>query len=57
MRMLNGARLPVNGLYSIVRVNWLIAVETNSSSSTALRLADLEALPSNSTMDVVKDRP
>ena len=45
MRMLNGARLPVNGLYSITGVDWLIAAGINFSSTTALRFADLEGLP------------
>ena len=39
MRMLNGARLSVNGLYSITGVDWLIAVGKNFSSTTALRFA------------------
>ena len=50
MRMLNGARLSVNGLYSITGVHWLIAAGINFSSTTAFRFADLEALPSNNTM-------
>ena len=50
MKMLNGARLSVNGLYSIVGVEWLIAAEINFSSTTALRLADLEGLPSNNNI-------
>ena len=49
MRMLNGARLSLNGLCSIVGVDWLIAAEINFSSTTALPLADLEKLPSNYT--------
>ena len=53
MRMLNGARLPVNGLYSIAGVDWLIAAGINFSSTTALRFADLERLPSNNTMGPV----
>ena len=39
MRMLNGARLSVNGLYSITGVDWLIAAGINFSSTTALRFA------------------
>ena len=49
MRMLNGARLSVNGLYSIADVDWLIAAGINFSSTTALRFADLEVPPSNIT--------
>ena len=57
MRMLNGARLSVNGLYSITGVDWLIAACTNFSSSTALRFADLEGLLSNNTMSPVNAIP
>ena len=57
MRILNGARLSVNGLYLIVGVDWLIAADINFSSTTALRLADLEGLPSNNTMGPVNSRP
>ena len=57
MRMLNGARLSVNGLYSITGVDWLIAAGINFSSTTALRFADLEGLPSNNTMGPVNARP
>ena len=53
MRMLNGARLSVNGLFSITGVNWLIAAGINFNSTTALRFADLEGLPSNNTMGPV----
>ena len=42
MRMLNGARLSGNGLYSITGVNWLIAAGINFSSTTTLRFADSE---------------
>ena len=52
-RMLNGARLSVSGLYSITGVDWLIAAGINFSSTTALRFADLEGLPSNNTMGPV----
>ena len=45
MRMLNGARLSVSGLYSITGVDWLIAAGINFRSTTALRFADLEGLP------------
>ena len=45
MRMLNGASLSVNGLYSITGVDWLKAAGINFSSTTALRFADLEGLP------------
>ena len=56
MRMLNGARLSVNGLYSITGVDWLIAAVINFSSTTALSFADLEGLPSNNTMGPVNAR-
>ena len=56
-RMLNGARLSVNGLYSITGVDWLIAAGINFISTTALRFADLEGLPSNKTMGPVNARP
>ena len=57
MRMLNGARLSVNGLYSITGVDWLTAAGIHFSSTTALRFADLEGLPSNNTMGPVNARP
>ena len=57
MRMLNGAKIGVNGLYSIVGVDWLTAAEINFSSTTALRFADLEGLPSNNTIGPVNSRP
>ena len=57
MRMLNGARLSVSGLHSITGVDWLIAAGVNFSSTTALRFADLEGLPSNNTMGPVNARP
>ena len=57
IRMLNGARLSVNGLYSIAGVDWLIAAGINFSSTTALRVADLEGLPSNNTLGPVNARP
>ena len=57
MRMLNGARLSVSGLYSITGVDWLIAAGINFSSTAALRFADLEGLPSNNTMGPVNARP
>ena len=57
MRMLNGARLSVSGLYSITGVDWLIAADINFSSTAALRFADLEGLPSNNTMGPVNARP
>ena len=57
MRMLNRARLSVNGPYSITGVDWLIAAGINFSSTTALRFADLEGLPSNNTMGPVNARP
>ena len=50
MRLLKGARLSVNGVYSIVGVDWLIAAGINFSPTTALRFADLEGLPSNNTI-------
>ena len=57
MRMLNGARLSVSRLYSITGVDWLIAAGISFSSTTALRFADLEGLPSNNTMGPVNARP
>ena len=51
--MLNGAGLAVNGLYSIAGVDWLISAGINFSSTTALRFANLEGLPSNNTMSLV----
>ena len=57
MSMLNEARLSVNGLYSITGVDWLIAAGINFSSTTALRFADLEGVPSNNTMVPVDARP
>ena len=57
MRMLNEARLSVNGLYSITGVDWLIAAGINFSSTTALSFADFEGLPSNNTMGPVNARP
>ena len=57
MRMLNGARLPVNRLYLITSVDWKIAATTNFSSTTALRFAHLEGLHSNNTMGPVNARP
>ena len=56
MRMLSGARLSVSGLYSITGMDWLIAAGINFSSTTALRFADLEGLPSNNTMGPVNTR-
>ena len=56
-RMLNGAMLSVSKLYSITGVDWLIAASINFSSTTALRFADLEGLPSNNTMGPVNARP
>ena len=56
MRMLTGARLSVNGLYSIAAVDWLRAAGINFSSTTALRFADLEGLSSNNTMGPVNAR-
>ena len=55
--MLNGARLSVNGLYSITGVDWLIAAGINFNSTTALTFADLEGLPSNNTMGPMNARP
>ena len=55
-RMPNGARLSVNRLYSITGVDWLIAAGINFSSTTALRFADLEGLPSNNMMGPVNAR-
>ena len=56
-RMLNGARLSVSRLYSITGVDWLIAAVLNFRSTTALRFADLEGLPSDNTMGPVNARP
>ena len=56
IRMLNGARVSVNGLYSIAGVDWLIAASINFSSTTALRFADLEGPPSNNKMSPVNAR-
>ena len=56
-RMLNEATLSVTRLYSITGVDWLIAASINFSSTTALRFADLEGLPSNNTMGPVNARP
>ena len=42
--------------YSITGVDWLIAAGINFSSTTALRFADLEGLPSNNTMGPVNAR-
>ena len=56
MRMLSGARLLVSGLYSITGVDWLIDAGIKFSSTTALRFADLEGLPSNNTMGAVNAR-
>ena len=56
-RMLNGATLSVSRLYSITGVDWLIAASINFSSTTALRFADLEGLPSNNIMGPVNARP
>ena len=47
----------VSRLYSITGVDWLIAAGINFSSTTALRFADLEGLPSNNTMGPVNARP
>ena len=55
-RMLNRAMLYVSRLYSITGVDWLIAASINFSSTTALRFADLEGLPSNNTMGPVNAR-
>ena len=55
--MLNGATLSVSRLYSITGVDWLIAANINFSSTTALRFADLEGLPSNNTMGPKNARP
>ena len=57
MRMLNGARLSVNGLYSITGVDWLIAAGINFSSTSTLRFVDLEGLPSNNRMGPINARP
>ena len=56
MRMLNRARLSVNGLYSLTGVDWLIAAGINFSSTSALRFADSEGLSLNNTMGPVNAR-
>ena len=50
IRMLNGARISVNGLYLIAGADWLIAAGIVFSSTTALRFADLEGLPLNNAL-------
>ena len=55
MRMLSGE--DVKELYSIRGVDCLIAAGINFSSTTALRFADLEGLPSNNTMGPMNARP
>ena len=57
MRMPNGASISVSGMYSTIGVDWLIASGINFNSTTALRFADLEGLPSNNTMSLVNARP
>ena len=52
MRILNGARLSVSGLYLITGADWLIAAGINFSSTSA----DLEGIPSNITMGPVNAR-
>ena len=56
-RMLNVATLSVSRLYSITGVDWLIAASIKFSSTTAMRFADLEGLPSNNTMGPVNIIP
>ena len=56
-RMLNGARLSISRLYSITGVDWLITAGIKFSSTTTLRFADLEGLPSNNTLGPVNARP
>ena len=48
-RMLDGAKLSMNGLYAI-------EILFNFSSTTSLGLADLEGLPSNNTMGPINAR-
>ena len=57
MRTLKGAKVSVNGLYSIVGVDLLIAAGNDFSSTTALLFADLEGLPLTNTMSHVNARP
>ena len=57
VRILNDARLSVNGLYSTVGVDWLIVAEINFSSTTVLQLADLEGMPSNNILGPVNAIP
>ena len=47
----------IRRLYSITGVDRLIAASINFKSTTALRFADLEGLPSNNTMGPVNARP
>ena len=57
MRMLNGAKFSINGLYSIVGVESLITAGFNFSSITALEFADREVMPSNNSIGPVNARP
>ena len=57
MRMLNGASLSVNGLYSKTGMDLLIAVGINFSSTTELRFVHLEGLPSINITDPFNARP
>ena len=50
IEMPNDARISVNGLNSTAGVDWLIAAGINFCSTTALRFAVLEGLPSNNIM-------
>ena len=52
-----GARLSVNGLYTIVGVDCLKAAGINFSSTRALRFADFEVMPSNNILGPVNTRP
>ena len=56
MRMLDGVKLSVSGWYSIKGVDWLSEVQINFSLTFALRLANLEGLPSNNSMGPVNAR-
>ena len=53
IRMLNGARLSVSGLYTIAAEDWLIAAGIIFSSTTDMRFADLVGLSSNNTLGPV----
>ena len=55
-RILDGVMMSVNGLYSVEGVDWMITAEINFGSATALKLTDLEGLPSSNPICVVKSQ-